>query len=81
MKVRVQMFALAKELAQRDVVELLLGDGAKVTDLRQALADEVPALRSILPNVMFAVNMEYASDDLALPNEAAVACIPPVSGG
>lgn len=83
MNVRVQMFARAKELAQRDVVELRLGDGAKilVSDVRRALAEEVPALRSILPHVMFAVNMEYAGDDLAVPEGAAVACIPPVSGG
>ena len=83
MNVRVQMFARAKELAQRDVVEVCLGDGATVTvaDLRRALVEEAPALRSILPHVMFAVNMEYAGDDLVIPQGAAVACIPPVSGG
>jgi molybdopterin converting factor subunit 1 len=79
--VRVQMFARAKELTGRDVVEVRLDDGASVSDLRRALADEVPALRSILPHVMFAVNMEYAGDDLTIPDGAAVACIPPVSGG
>ena len=81
MNVRVQMFARAKELAQRDVVELLLGDGAKVSDLRCALAEQVPGLQPILPHVMFAVNMEYAGDEVAIPEGAAVACIPPVSGG
>jgi molybdopterin converting factor small subunit len=75
------MFALAKELAGRDVVEVRLGDGTSIFDLRRALADEVPALRSILPHLMFAVNMEYAGDDTVLPEDAAVACIPPVSGG
>ena len=81
MNVRVQMFARVKELAQHDVIEVRLGDVAKVSDLRRALAEEVPALRSILPHVMFAVNMEYAGDDLVVPEGAAVACIPPVSGG
>ena len=81
MKVRVQMFALAKQLAGRDVVELCLGDGASIADLRRALATEVPALGPILPHLMFAVDMEYAGDELALSDGAAVACIPPVSGG
>ncbi|HWB08146.1 MAG TPA: MoaD/ThiS family protein [Pirellulales bacterium] len=83
MNVHVQMFARAKELAERDVVEVRLDDGAKVlvSDLRRALAEEVPALRLILPHVMFAVNMEYAADHLVVPDGAAVACIPPVSGG
>jgi molybdopterin converting factor small subunit len=75
------MFALAKELAGRASVELRLGDGASVSELRRALATEVPALRPILPHLMFAVNMEYAGDELALSEGAAVACIPPVSGG
>jgi molybdopterin converting factor subunit 1 len=79
--VRVQLFARSKELAQRDFVEVDLGDRATVGDLRRALADAIPSLRSILPHVMFAVNMEYAGDELALVEGAAVACIPPVSGG
>lgn len=81
MNARVQMFAMAKELAGRDVVELALPEGATVTDLRRALAAEVPALASILPHVMFAVNLEYAGESTPIPDRAALACIPPVSGG
>jgi molybdopterin synthase sulfur carrier subunit len=81
MKVRVQMFAIARQRAGRDAVDLQLPDGARVADLRRALAVEVPDLGSILPHAMFAVNLEYADDDAAIPIDAAVACIPPVSGG
>jgi sulfur-carrier protein len=81
MNVRVQMFALARDLAGHDAVELRLADGATVANLRESLALVVPALQPILRHVMFAVNMEYASDDAAIPQGAAVACIPPVSGG
>ena len=81
MKARVQMFARAKELAGRDVVELELPARATVAELRRALADEMPALAPILPHVMFAVNMEYAGETAAIPDRAALACIPPVSGG
>ena len=81
MKARVQMFARAKELAGRDVVELELPASATVADLRRALAVEIPALVPILPHVMFAVNMEYAGETAVIPERTTVACIPPVSGG
>jgi molybdopterin converting factor small subunit len=31
--------------------------------------------------MMLAVNTEYADDEMRIPPEADVACIPPVSGG
>jgi molybdopterin converting factor subunit 1 len=79
--VRVQLFAVAKQRAGCEAVDVALPDGAKVVDLRRALAAQVPNLRAILPHAMFAVNMEYADDEMVIPKEAAVACIPPVSGG
>ena len=81
MNARVQLFARAKDLAGRDVLDLCLAEGATVADRRRALATEVPALASILPHVMIAVNMEYAGDHTTIPAGAALACIPPVSGG
>jgi molybdopterin converting factor subunit 1 len=81
MTVRVQMFARAKELAGAEVVELSFPHGATVADVRRKLAAEAPTLAQILPHCMFAVNMEYAGDETAIPPGAAVACVPPVSGG
>jgi molybdopterin converting factor subunit 1 len=81
MKVRVQMFARARDLAGGEQVELSLAAGATVGDVRRCLATEVSALAPILPHCMFAVNMEYAGDETVVPAGAAVACIPPVSGG
>jgi molybdopterin converting factor subunit 1 len=81
MKIAVQMFAVARQLAQRDQVELELPAGATVGDLRQALAAEVPELTSWLPNIKFAVDAEYADDQRMLTAQQEIACIPPVSGG
>ncbi|HVX11866.1 MAG TPA: MoaD/ThiS family protein [Pirellulales bacterium] len=81
MNVHVQMFARAKELAGGERVDLSLPDGATVRDVRRALAEAVPPLAALLPFCMFAVDMEYADDDATIPVGAAVACIPPVSGG
>lgn len=81
MRARVQMFARAKELAGNEIVELELPRAATVGDLRRALAVAVPALAPLLPHVMIALNLEYAGDGTKIPQGAALACIPPVSGG
>ena len=79
--VRIQMFAVARQLSGRDVVEFSLPDAATIRQLRQALAAEVPALTQLMPHLMFAINAEYANDETTIPAGADVACIPPVSGG
>jgi molybdopterin converting factor small subunit len=81
MNVRLQLFALAKQLSGSEFIELTLGDEATVGDLRRAVAVSRPELAHVLPHVMFAVNSEYAGDDARIPLGAALACIPPVSGG
>ena len=81
MIVRLQLFALAKQLAERDVFELQLPEGATVGDLRRRLVEEVPALADLAPHVLFAVDAEYAADATPIRSGAEVACIPPVSGG
>lgn len=81
MKARVQMFARAKELAGSQFVEVDLPPGATIGDLRRALADAVPDLAPLLPHVMIVMDLEYASDGMQIEQAAALACIPPVSGG
>ncbi len=81
MKVRVKLFAAAKELAGRDTLELETADGATVADLRLAVAKEFPALQKILRHSVWAVDAEYAGDDCVIGQHSEVAFIPPVSGG
>lgn len=78
---RVKLFAVAKERAGRESVEVAIAEGATVCDLRVALAAQHPPLAEILPRVRLAVNNEYARDELVLLPGAEVAVIPPVSGG
>jgi molybdopterin synthase catalytic subunit/molybdopterin converting factor small subunit len=76
MKVTVRLFAILRQRAGRDTLELDLPDGARVSD---ALA-EVDDLAGGLKLVM-AVNREYAAaDDVLAPGDE-LALIPPVSGG
>jgi molybdopterin converting factor subunit 1 len=81
MKVRVLFFALARDLAERDVVELSIAEGTTVGELRAILVREIPSLVEVLPNSMMAINQQYARDTDSIPDSAEVACIPPVSGG
>jgi molybdopterin converting factor subunit 1 len=80
-KIRVRLFAVAKELSRQDAVVLDLPEGSTVKQLRGQLAEHVPALAAVLPRVLFAVGTDYAADDTILSANDEVACIPPVSGG
>ncbi len=81
MKIRVQLFAAARDAAGNAVVELKVPTGANVSTLRQQLVDEYTALKPLQDTLLVAVNNEYASDETALHASDEVACFPPVSGG
>lgn len=81
MKVSVKLFAVAKQWADADAVELELPAEAKIADLRRSLLNQLPRLEKFGPHLRFAVNSEYADEETKIPTGAEVACIPPVSGG
>jgi MoaE-MoaD fusion protein len=74
--VTVRLFAMLRERAGANRVELDLPNGARVRDALAAL----DGLADGLPLVM-AVNREYAPDDAELHPGDELALIPPVSGG
>jgi molybdopterin converting factor subunit 1 len=81
MKVRVKLFAAARELAGRDVLELEINERAKLAELRLAVVDACPALQRIIAHALWAVDAEYAGDDAIIDEHSEIALIPPVSGG
>lgn len=81
MMVAVRLFAAARDLAGRAIVELELPSGATIGQLRQALVAAVPPLAAMSMHLVFAMNANYAADDTLLEPGAELACIPPVSGG
>ena len=76
MRVTVRLFAILRERAGRDRLELDLPEGARVADALR----EVDHLAGGLSLVM-AVNREYAAADQPLEAGDELALIPPVSGG
>lgn len=76
MLVRVRLFAMLRERAGRDVLELELPDGARVRDALERVGDIAGGLTLVM-----AVNREYADADAPLAPGDELALIPPVSGG
>jgi len=80
MNVQVKLFAVARQLAGTDTVELSLPE-ATVGEVRRALLLKIPELHELANHLRFAVNSEYAGDDTVITESCEIACIPPVSGG
>lgn len=81
MKLAVQLFARARDLAGRELVNLELDEGACVADLRTALAEQVPQLIPLAQGLLIAVGTHYADDHVTIDADDPIACFPPVSGG
>ena len=81
MRVRVKLFAVAKELARRDELAIDMPAGATVADLRQTIAAQYPALNDVLSHALWAVDAAYADERTILNERSNIALIPPVSGG
>jgi len=81
MRLHVQLFARARELAATATVVIDLPDAACVSDLRHALSTQHPQLAPLLQRSALAVNGEFADDTDSLPANAEIALLPPVSGG
>ncbi len=76
MRLQVRLFAVLRERAGADSVEIEVGDGATV-------ADAIAALAPVAGDMPFrlAVNREYADADAPIAAADELAAIPPVSGG
>lgn len=82
MKLEVQLFARARELAGAGTVEIEVpGAAPRVGDLKNALGERFPDLRPLLPSLLIAVGTDYADENTPLESNAEIACFPPVSGG
>jgi molybdopterin synthase sulfur carrier subunit len=80
-KVTVQLFARARDLAGTERVELEFPALSSVADLKQSLAARFPAVAPLIPMLLVALGTEYADDKTLLKPDVEVACFPPVSGG
>lgn len=82
MNLQVRLFAILREGAGRDSIEVEVAPDATVADAldKLALSPELGTMLARLP-VRMAVNREYASPDTRLGPGDELALIPPISGG
>jgi MoaE-MoaD fusion protein len=82
MIVKVRLFAVLRERAGRDSIEIELEQGATAAEAIERLAAEA-GLGELLERmpVCLAVNREYASPMTPLHSEDELALVPPISGG
>ena len=82
MTVRVRLFAVLRQRAGRDSIEIEVSEGATVADALDALAAQ-PGLEDVLGRipVRLAVNRDYAEPGTRLSADDELALVPPVSGG
>lgn len=80
-QIQVRLFARARELAESELISVVLAEGTTVADLRLAMAEQYPQLQPLSSQLLIAVDNAYAGEDQILNRQQEVACFPPVSGG
>jgi molybdopterin synthase catalytic subunit len=82
MTVRIRLFAILRERAGRESIEIDLAEGATVAEALAALSGLAPLAEALerLP-VQMAVNRSYAAPNTRLAAGDELALIPPISGG
>ena len=80
-RINVKLFAVLREQAGLEQIDLDLDDRANVRTAADQLGQRLPSLRALLPRVAFAVNRVYVKPDAPLADGDELALIPPVSGG
>ena len=83
MVLQVRLFAVLRERAGRDRLEVEVAEGATVADALRALTEESEPLAEALEAmpVVMAVNRSYVGENATLSPGDELALIPPVSGG
>ncbi len=78
---KILFFAKLKELIGASEIKFDVENGATIQDLKNWLVLEFPQLKDYLPIMLVSINQNFAFDSDAIPDNAEIACFPPVSGG
>jgi molybdopterin converting factor subunit 1 len=80
-KVKLLFFATFRDRAGTKTAEINVPAGTTVRVLKERISETYPGLKQSIGTALVAVNREYASEDMIVPDDADVALFPPVSGG
>jgi len=80
-KIKVLFFATLRDHAKTKSIELDIPVGITVSELKDRIVHQFPALQGPMDSVVLSINREFAFDENPVPDGAEVALFPPVSGG
>jgi molybdopterin synthase catalytic subunit len=78
---KILFFAKLKELIGASQIKFDIERGSTIQDLKNRLIKEYPQLQDYLPIMLISINQNFAFNTDVIPENAEVACFPPVSGG
>ena len=81
MKIKVALFASAREILGQNEIELELSEPATVADLKRKLVERFPEANDLVVRSAVSVDHEFAMEATGLDRDSEIALIPPVSGG
>jgi molybdopterin converting factor subunit 1 len=81
MRIHVRLFALLKDRAGTDHLELNLPDKSTIAHAVEQVRHRFPTLADNLNHIAFALNRSYTQSNTPLQEGDELALIPPVSGG
>ncbi|MEP6871799.1 MAG: molybdopterin converting factor subunit 1 [Anaerolineaceae bacterium] len=81
MEITVLLFASVAERAGTRRFTLSLDEPATVASARDAILAQYPSIAPFVPNLMYALDEEYAREQDTVTPHSTLALIPPVSGG
>ena len=81
MHITVKLFALMREYAGTDTVDLELPEGVDIAQALAVLQHQYPVLKPYVDNARLSLHMEFVDAETLLRPEDELALIPPVSGG
>ena len=79
--VKLLFFATIRDRAGTKSLELDIPDDMTVQELKDKLANDIPALKESMKSVLTTIDREYAFDEAVVPPNAEIGMFPPVSGG
>jgi len=80
-RVVVRLHAGVRERAGRPTLEVEVGEGARVRDVRDAVERACPGIAGQLGSCRWALRDAFVAADAPVPPGAPLDVIPPVSGG
>jgi molybdopterin synthase catalytic subunit len=80
-QLQILFFAKLKELIGASKIKFDIEKGSSIHDLKNHLVERYPQLEDFLPIMLVSINQNFAFDSDLIPENAEIACFPPVSGG